>query len=156
MKPENYLPYYMFPLSEVCRLKVQITCTLCNFCPCFPDSWCKSCCGWQREKQLLCCVELASEQNREQFLTLYFLLSTGTTLWFSAWFLRRRDKNYLWNQYQSPHECQVLSWPSTRRDSYHSLPYRKSSLTAERQESFPKIKTTYKLQISLAKMERIY
>lgn len=100
MKPENYLPYYMFPLSQVCRIKVQITCTLCNFCPCFHDSWCKSCWWWQGEKHLLCCVELASEQNREQFMTLYFLLSSGTTLWFSAWFLRRRDKNTLWNQYQ--------------------------------------------------------
>lgn len=86
--------------------------TVCNFCPCCHDSRCKSCWWWQGEKHLLCFLELTAEQNREWFMTLYFLLSLGITLWFSAWFLRR-EMNCGWNQYQPLHECRMLPRPST-------------------------------------------
>lgn len=87
--------------------------TVCNFCPCCHDSWCKSCWWWQGEKHLLCFLEMTAEQNRELFMDLYFLLSSGITLWFSAWFLRR-GMNSIWDQDQSLHECQMLPWPSTQ------------------------------------------
>lgn len=58
-------------------------CIACNFCPCFCDSWSKIRCWWwwQWEKHLLCCLELTAEQNRTQFMTIYFLLSSGI-MWF--------------------------------------------------------------------------
>lgn len=90
--------------------------TMCHFCPCCRDSWCKSCWWWQGEKRLLCLLDLTAEQNREQFMTLYFLLSSSITLWFSAWFLRR-GRNCVWGQEQSLHECQMLPWPSTQGTS---------------------------------------
>lgn len=89
--------------------------------------------GDREKKHLLCCVELASEQNREQFMTLYFLLLSGTTLWFSAWFLRRRDKNYLWIQYQSLHDP--------------GLPPEGTDITASHIESLPSLQKGRKVSL---------
>lgn len=86
--------------------------TVYNFCA-FMIASVKSCWWWQGERHLLCCLELTVEQNRERFMTMYFLLSLGVTLLFCAWFLRR-GKKCVWNQYQSLHECGMLPWPSTQ------------------------------------------
>lgn len=104
---------YVPTITRLQNKSANNTYTVCNFCPCFRDSWSKSCWWWQGEKHLLCCLELTAEQNRERFMTLYFLLSSGITLWFSASFLRR-GKNCVWNQYRWLHECRMLLCPSTQ------------------------------------------
>jgi len=107
------LALYVLTITRMQNESADNMYTVCNFCPCCHDSWCKSCWWWQAEKHLLCFLELTAEQNSERFTTLYFLLSSGITLWFSAWFLKRGMDRVSY-QYWSLHECQMLPWPSTQ------------------------------------------
>lgn len=129
--------------------------TVCNFCPCCHDSWCKSCWWWQGGKTSVVFfgIDRGAEQGAIYDLIFSIIFRHNVVI-----FCLVSEERYELCLESVP----VTAWVSDATlafhpgDWYHSLPYRKSSLITEIKERFPKIKTTYRLQLSLAKTQRIY
>lgn len=155
MKPKTMsLALYVPSVKRMQNKSANNMYTVCNFCPCCHDSWCKGCWLWQGEKHLLSFLESSAEQNSERFTTLFSIISRHNTMIFCL----VSEERYELCLESVPVTAWVLDATLAFHpgDWYHSLPYRKCFLITGIKERFTEIKTTYKVQISLAKIKIIY